>query len=86
MPGAYKGNRVARRHMGCFMKNAILTNALPAEGYIVELGGQFNSEYGSFTGALKAGLELKNKDSHAQVKVYDASERVPTPAEQSEQS
>jgi hypothetical protein len=63
------------------MKNAILTNALPAEGYIVELGGKFDSEYGSITAALKAGLELKNKDSQAQVKVYDVSERTPTPAE-----
>jgi hypothetical protein len=26
---------------------------------------------------LKAGLELKNRDSHAQVKVYDAKERTP---------
>jgi hypothetical protein len=87
MPGEYEiriSIGVARRHMGCFMKNAILTNALPAEGYIVELGGKFDSEYASITAALKAGLELKNKDSQAQVKVYDANER--SPAELSEQS
>jgi hypothetical protein len=66
------------------MENPILTYVPPCEGYVIELGGRFNSEYGSFTGALKAGLELKNKDSHAQVKVYDASER--TPAELSEPS
>ena len=59
------------------MENPILTYVPPCEGYVIELGGRFNSEYGSFTGALKAGLELKNKDSHAQVKVYDASERTP---------
>jgi hypothetical protein len=64
------------------MKNAILTNVPASEGYVVEIGGKFDSEYGSITAALKAGLELKNKDSHAQVKVYDANER--TPAELSE--
>jgi len=57
------------------MANSGLTDGLPTEGYVVEIGGQFNSEYGTFTGALKAGLELKHKDSHAQVKVYDAKER-----------
>jgi len=60
------------------MQNPTLTYVPPCEGYVVELGGQFNSEYGSFTGALKAGLELKHKDSQAQVKVYDASERTPS--------
>jgi hypothetical protein len=59
------------------MENPIRTYVPPCEGYVIELGGRF-------TGALKAGLELKNKDSHAQVKVYDASER--TPAELSEPS
>lgn len=66
------------------MQNPIPAYVPPCEGYVVEIGGQFNSEYGSFTGALKAGLELKNKDSHAQVKVYDANERPP--AELSEPS
>jgi hypothetical protein len=65
------------------MENRILADVLPSDGYVVELGGKFNSEYGSITGALKAGLELKNKDPQAQVKVYDASER--TAAELSEQ-
>jgi hypothetical protein len=89
MPAAYKACKVigvSWRHMGCFMKNAILTNALPAEGYIVELGGKFDSEYGTFMAAVKAGLELKNKYSQAQVKVYDANERTRSPAELSEPS
>jgi hypothetical protein len=68
------------------MQNPTVTYVPPCEGYVVELGGQFNSEYGSFTRALKAGLELKHKDSHAEVKVYDASERAPMPAGLSEQS
>jgi len=46
------------------------------EGYIVEVGGKFDSEYGSITAALKAGLQLKNKSSQAQVKVYDTNERA----------
>ena len=48
----------------------------PSEGYIVEVGGKFDSEYGSITAALKAGLQLKNKCSQAQVKVYDTNERA----------
>jgi len=57
------------------MQNPVPSDGLPAEGYVVEIAGTFNSVYGSFTAALKAGLELKHKDSHAQVKVYDAKER-----------
>ena len=70
--------------MGCFMKNAIPANVLAAEGYIVEIGGKFDSEYGSFMAAVKAGLELRNKYSQAQVKVYDANELTRTPDELSE--
>ena len=57
------------------MQNPGPSDGLPAEGYVVEIGGQFNSEYGTFTAALKAGLELKTKNSHVQVRVYDAKER-----------
>ena len=46
------------------------------DGFIVEVGGEFVSEYGSLTAALKAGLELKHRDAQAQVKVYDAKERI----------
>jgi hypothetical protein len=63
--------------MGCFMANPVLSDALPCEGFVVEIGGEFNSEYGTLMGALKAGLELKNKYSQAQVKVYDVNERTP---------
>lgn len=57
------------------MQNPVPTAVHLAEGYVVEIAGTFNSEYGTFTAALKAGLELKHKDSHAQVKVYDVKER-----------
>ena len=57
------------------MKTSTLSNDRPSEGYVIVVGGKFDSEYGSFTEALKAGLGLKNKYSQAQVKVYDANER-----------
>jgi hypothetical protein len=46
------------------------------DGFIVEVGGQFVCEFHSLTAALKAGLELKHRDAGAQVKVYDAKERI----------
>ncbi len=56
------------------MQNAT-TRGSAYDGFIVEVGGEFVSEYGSLTAALKAGLELKHRDARAQVKVYDAKER-----------
>jgi hypothetical protein len=44
----------------------------PKEGYVLEIDGKFESEYGTFTGALKAGLELRQKFPQSQVKVHDA--------------
>lgn len=79
MPAAYKACiviGVSLRDTGGFMKNSIPTNVLASEGYVVEIGGKFDSEYGTFMAAVKAGLELKNKNSQAQVKVYDANERM----------
>ena len=49
----------------------------PHDGFVVEVGGKFVSEYDSLTAALRAGLELKHRDAQAQVKVYDAKERAP---------
>ena len=57
------------------MQNAT-TYGSAYDGFIVEVGGQFVSEYGSLTAALKAGLELKQRDAQAQVKVYDAKDRA----------
>ena len=64
------------------MKNIIPTNVLPREGYIVEIDGKFESEYGTLMGALKAGLELRQKFPHSHVKVYDANEQTRTPADE----
>ena len=56
------------------MQNPVLS-VVPSEGYVVEISGRCNWVYDSFTAAVKAGLELKHKNSDAQVKVYDAKER-----------
>jgi hypothetical protein len=61
-------------------------NILSAESYVLEVDGKLKSEYATFMEALKAGLELKNKYSQIQVKVYDAKERMRTSAELIEQS
>jgi hypothetical protein len=58
------------------MRNPVQNNSHAREGYIVEVGGKFDSEYGTITAALKAGLELKNRSSEVQVKVYDSKERA----------
>ncbi len=52
------------------------SNGSACKGYVVEVEGQFDSEYASITAALKAGFELKHKNSQAQIKVYDARERA----------
>lgn len=48
----------------------------PHDGFVVEVGGEFVSEFNSLTAALRAGLELKHRDAKAQVKVYEAKERA----------
>jgi hypothetical protein len=57
------------------MHNPYPTNISPCETYIVEIDGKFESEYGTFMRALKAGLKLRQKFTHSQVKVRDASEQ-----------
>ncbi len=54
------------------------SNVRPTEGYILEVDGKFKSEFESSEAAMKAGLELKKKYPHIQVKVYDAKERTRT--------
>ena len=53
------------------------------EGYILEIDGKFESEYGSLMGALKAGLGLRQKFPQSQGRVHDANEQTPAD-EQSE--
>jgi hypothetical protein len=47
------------------------------DGYFVEIDGKFESEYGTITGALKAGLKLRQKFPQSQVTVHDANEQAP---------
>jgi hypothetical protein len=46
-------------------------NVLPPESYVVEIDGKIRSTCGIFVEALKAGLELKQKFPHSQIKVHD---------------
>ena len=59
------------------MKNNIPTNVRPCEGYILEIDGKFESEYGTLMGALKPGLGLRQKFPQSQVKLHDANEQTP---------
>jgi hypothetical protein len=59
------------------MKTNIPTISRPCEKYIVEVDGKYESEYRTFMGALRAGLELKQKFPQSQVKLQDANEEMP---------
>jgi hypothetical protein len=59
-------------------------NLRPTEGYILEVDGKFKLEYASSEAAMNAGLELKKKYPHIQVKVYNAKERTRTVVELTE--
>ena len=54
------------------------------EGFVVEIDGKFESEYGTITEALKAGLGLRQRFPQSQVKVHDANEQKPAADDQSE--
>jgi hypothetical protein len=51
-------------------------NVRPSEGFVLEIDGKFGSEYGTLMGALKAGLELRQKFPHSLVKVHEANEQT----------
>jgi hypothetical protein len=53
------------------MKGVIENNVLAPESYVVEIDGDVRSTYGIFIEALKAGMELKQKFPHSQIKVHD---------------
>jgi hypothetical protein len=56
-------------------------NVLPTEGYLLEVDGKAKTQYATSEAALKAGLELKRKFPHIQVKVFGAKEQTHTPVE-----
>jgi hypothetical protein len=53
-------------------------NLMPTEGYVLEVDGKYKTEYKTSEDAMKAGLELKKRFPHIQVRVYDAKERTYT--------
>ena len=53
------------------MKSVIENSALPPQSYVVEVDGKIRSVYEIFVEALKAGMELKQKFPHSQIKVHD---------------
>ena len=63
------------------MPTIVPNDAAAGADFVVELGGKFKAAYGTLTTALCAGLELKNKDENADVKVYDRNERAMAQAE-----
>ena len=62
------------------MKTVIESNILRPESYVVEVDGKIRSVYGIFIEALKAGMELKQKFPHSQIKVHDVDEILSTDA------
>jgi hypothetical protein len=54
------------------METVVEKNVLRRESYVVEIDGKIRSAYGIFVEALKAGLELKQKFPHSQIKVHEA--------------
>jgi hypothetical protein len=61
-------------------------NALPTDGFVLQIDGKFKTEYETAAQATKAGLELKTKYPFLQVIVYDAKERTRTLVGATEQS
>jgi len=61
--------------MGNVMQDPVPNSSHSSGTYVVEVGGKVDSEYESFTAALKAGFELKNRNSEARIRICDAAGR-----------
>ncbi|WP_128948121.1 MULTISPECIES: hypothetical protein [unclassified Bradyrhizobium] len=48
------------------------TRVLPASGFVLEVDGQFKTEYASKDGAWSKAEELKRRRPMLQVEIYDA--------------
>jgi hypothetical protein len=51
------------------MKNGIATHSLPHECYVLRIDGRVNSTYRRVVDALRAGLKLKDRFPHADIRV-----------------
>jgi hypothetical protein len=58
------------------MQDPVANSSHSSASYVVEVGGRVDSEHQSFTAALKAGFELKNRNSGARVRICDAAGRT----------
>jgi hypothetical protein len=56
-------------------------DALPTEGFGLQIDGKVKSNYDTSEAALKAGLEIKQKFPAVQVTVFDAVNQTRTPVE-----
>jgi hypothetical protein len=54
------------------MKSTMQNDTLATNSYVVEIDGKIKSEYGIFFEALRAGMELKQKFPHSQIRVHEA--------------
>ena len=60
------------------METVVEKKVLRPDCYVVEIDGKIRSAYGIFFEALKAGLELKQKFPHSQIKVHEADVVAPS--------
>ena len=74
VPGLCIRRNLWSKRTGIFMQKS---SHQPKEGYFLEIDGKFESEYATFTRALKAGFELWQKFPQSQVKVHGANEQTP---------
>ena len=58
--------------MGCLMKNGIATHgSLSHECFVLQINGRTDSIYMCYEDAMRAGLPLKHKFPHADIKVCE---------------
>jgi hypothetical protein len=58
--------------MGCLMKNGIATHdSLSDEFFVLQINGRTDSIYSCYEDAMRAGLPLKHKFPHADIKVCE---------------
>lgn len=70
------GARFAIWVMGSLMIATNVSEARFHEAYVLEVDGKVRSEHQTFVDALKAGLEIKQKFPHTQIKVHDADQMI----------
>lgn len=60
------------------MPKNLQANAMPTEGYGLEVDGKMKSQYATAEAAAKVGSELKRKFPYLQIRIFDAKERTRT--------